>query len=141
MLSQMTLQELAAELQNQSTRKKDFIANTKQLRMESGGSGVRLHVDDHGSFSILPYAHGQMAQRLNIPKRFYDRLHGSYPALLADTVTTILHNEPEDRMVRAWGDPVNPTVRAFLSNRYRRIDHVEVAEASLPLIIVSHDKG
>jgi len=52
------------------------------------------------------------------------------PELLAANVNTWFQKAPQTRMVRTLDD----TARAFLSDRYRRIDNFEVAEAILPLI-------
>ena len=53
-----------------------------------------------------------------------------YPELLAENVNSWFQREPTQRMVRT----LDGTVRAFLSNRYRRIDNLDIAEIVLPVI-------
>lgn len=53
-----------------------------------------------------------------------------YPDLLAQNVNAWLQREPSTRMVRT----LSGTARAFLSNRYRRIDNIEIAKIVLPII-------
>ena len=52
------------------------------------------------------------------------------PDLLAANVNSWFSHDPSTRMVRT----LDGTARAFLSDRYRRIDNYEIAEAVLPII-------
>jgi hypothetical protein len=52
------------------------------------------------------------------------------PALLAHNVNSWFRQEPAPRMLRT----LDGTARAFLSNRYRRIDHMEILQAALPIL-------
>ena len=52
------------------------------------------------------------------------------PILLAHNVNTWLHRGPEQRMIRT----IDGRARAFLSNRYRRIDNIDIAQMTLPII-------
>jgi hypothetical protein len=68
---------------------------------------------------------------LGIPAKFYDRLRDEVPYLLSTNVNTLLGRESQKRhMVRT----LDGTARAFLSDRYRRIDNYEIAQTVLPLI-------
>ena len=69
-------------------------------------------------------------QHLKIPAAYYDRMLSDYPELLAENVNSWFQREPTQRMVRT----LDGTVRAFLSNRYRRIDNLDIAEIVLPVI-------
>ena len=53
------------------------------------------------------------------------------PELLAENVNSWFQREPTQRMVRT----LDGTVRAFLSNRYRRIDNLDIAEIVLQMCI------
>ena len=67
-----TLQELAAEILRQRESRRDFVADTRHTRM-TPERGLELENGDRDlSFAISPVAHNQIAQRLGIPKRFYE---------------------------------------------------------------------
>ena len=68
---------------------------------------------------------------LKIPAPYYDRMRNDFPDLLTSNVNGWLAKEPENRrMLRT----LDGTTRAFLSDRYRRIDNYEVAQTVLPII-------
>jgi len=79
---------------------------------------------------INQIAHRQIGTHLKIPAAYYDRMLSDYPELLAENVNSWFQREPTQRMVRT----LDGTVRAFLSNRYRRIDNLDIAEIVLPVI-------
>jgi hypothetical protein len=57
------------------------------------------------------------------------------PELLADNINTWFGKSDSSRMVRT----LDGTARAFLSDRYRRIDNAEIAEATLPILSEMQD--
>ena len=120
--------ELAGELERQQKSKKDYIADTRALEMSNDGSwldGLNGH-----SCDISGLAHEQIGQRLGIPKKYYDKMKEESPGLLARNVNHWFGNTPERRMVRTMDN----RVRAFLSERYRPLDNLDMAEAVLPTI-------
>lgn len=125
-----TLQELAAEIERQRELRRDFLADTRHLSLGADGRLTIQGVDDTPTFKVSPLAHGQIAQRLDIPKRFYDRLFDKHADLLANTVNQLFRREPERRMVRT----LDGRARAFLSDRYRPLDHDAVVEAVFPVL-------
>jgi hypothetical protein len=137
-----TLQELAMEIERQSNAKKDYIANTDEMRMsvsESRGEKDKgapvLFIPGMDPFGINEIAHNQIGEKLGIPSRYYDRMRSEQPELLAENVNTWFRKEPTRRMVRT----LDGTARAFLSERYRRIDHHEIASAIFPMIAEMKD--
>lgn len=124
-----TLVEMAQELQRQSEAKQDFIADTRVLEMTSTGD-LALENGTRHEFPITDHAHGQIAQRLDIPAKYYNRMRSEAPALLAANVNEWFHSQPERRMIRT----LDGNARAFLSDRYRRLDHFDLAEAVLPVL-------
>ena len=113
-----TLQELGRELQCQRRNRQDFLADTRSLELESNNYGSTLHLSLDGKtygFGIGELAHQQIAARLNIPYRYYAKM---------------LEQKPERRMIRV----LDGKVRAFLSDRYRRLDNLELCAAVLPVI-------
>jgi len=127
-----SLQELAREIERQTHVKKDYIANTKQLEMvnDLNNLNTRLLIKGIGDFEIKNLTHRQIGDRVGIPAKYYDRMRQEAPDLLSNNVNYWFRNKLEDRMIRTLGD----SARAFLSNRYRRLDNYELMEAILPVL-------
>ena len=133
-----TLQELGRELQRQRNNRQDFLADTRSLEMESNNYGSTVHLSLDGKtygFGVNEVAHQQIASRLNIPYRYYQKMQAENPELLDRNVNTWLVQNPERRMIRV----LDGNVRAFLSDRYRRLDNLELCAAVLP--VISEMKG
>ena len=134
-----TLQALAIEIKRQQAEAKDFLADTSIVTMESDSSSTRLSLNGSSTFGITDIAHGQIGDFCQIPSKYYDKMRAASPSLLATNVNHWLHTAPQgdapaQKMVRT----LDGNVRAFLSNRYRRIDNVQVAETVLPIISEMH---
>lgn len=125
------LQELAIEIRRQQDAKQDYLADISQMSMANDGT---IEVDGLGnSFRVNEIAHAQIGQYLEIPSKYYEKMRYESPSLLADNVNHWLHKptiQPERRMLRT----MDGNLRAFLSDRYRIIDNVAVAETVLPVI-------
>lgn len=134
----MDLQSFAQKIAYENDHSRDFAVDTRALElnaeplMNSDGYGFRLVMKNGDTKGFEPNvnAHQQIGSRLQIPRRFYKRMKEGYPELLADTVTKIFKQEPEKRLVRT----VDDTARAFLSDRYRRIDNADVVNVALPVL-------
>lgn len=122
--------ELAQELQNLSAKKKDLVVDTREMRMLSTGTTLFVNATD---LTINELAHTQIGQRTDIPKKYYQRMLAENPKLLAKNVNTWFDTQPKRRMVRT----IDGVARAFLSDRYRRIDNEQIAEAVLPVLLNS----
>ena len=127
----MTLQELATEIVRQKDAKQDFVGPASMLTMDvlDGKLVVDLGAR-HGDFGIMQQAHRQIGQYTKIPSRYYDRMQEIAPGLLADNVNHWLHTTPEKRLMRM----LDGDMRAFLSDRYRPLDNVNLLEAVLPAL-------
>lgn len=123
-----TINELAAEITRQQQTKRDMVADTRLMTMAEGGDLLRVGTQQE--FSVTPLAHTQIATRLDIPKKYYDRMRAEAPALLEKNVNEWFQSKPEKRMVRT----LDGKARAFLSDRYRRLDNFDLASAVLPII-------
>jgi hypothetical protein len=128
------LVELAQEIQRMQAESKDFVADSRQISLGYTGDGHRLVLGEEHSFSPTGLFHSQMADHLGIPKSYYDRMLSTQPVLLSDNVNTWLHSEGSRRLVRTQSE----NARAFLSDRYRRIDNLQVAESVLPVLLDSN---
>ena len=132
----MTIQDAAKEIMRQSQAKADYLVNTANLHMETcDGIPILRLLDESGvdrvePLDILTTAHRQMSAYLNIPWKYYERMRQEDIGLLAQNVNTWLRKGPEQRMIRT----IDGRARAFLSNRYRRIDNIDIARITLPII-------
>jgi hypothetical protein len=93
-----------------------------------------------GPVALNSHAHGQLANYTGIPKTYYDRMLAEDPALLSFNVNTWFQANHSERMIRAYdarqtGEGIELALgRAFLSNRYRRLDSLELAESFVPML-------
>ena len=131
----LTLDQFADTILTQSQQKADYLVDTRNLQLETYGSDIYLHMYDNHSEVLEPLqinqtAHRQFGTHLKIPASYYDRMLTTHPELLAHNVNSWFQREPSKRMLRTMGG----TARAFLSNRYRRIDNLEIAQVVLPII-------
>jgi hypothetical protein len=127
----LSLSELASEIERQANTKRDFIAPARELAMEAEPTGLAVRVNGHGSFGVNETAHAQFAERLSIPKTYYDRMLTQAPELLTSNVNHWLQAQPDRKMVRT----LDGNIRAFLSDRYRPLDNFDLAECVLPAIL------
>lgn len=131
----LTLGELAAEVVRQSRLKADYVVDTTQVSVDSGEEGTRFAIHPEEGlatqYRVGEFAHGQIAGRLGIPKPYYDRLRTDAPGLLDANVNHWLHEQPRRQLVRTLDD----TMRAFLSDRYRRVDNDQLLEFILPELL------
>jgi len=132
----VTLDNLVSAVNDQQELKSDVITNTANVTMtattpEAGSPFNQLVIQDsnfHREFdTINNHAHGQLANRLKIPKPYYDRMP---PELRATNVNHWLHESKEKRLFRCLGN----TVRAVVSNSYYCYDHIDILEAVLPVL-------
>lgn len=133
------LVELAKELERRRRSARDFVADTRHMRMTTfhpGGEGEeviapRLQIADMEPIAVQPFAHGQLAQHVGIPKPYYDKMLAEAPELLTRNVNHWFHNAPAMRMARTLDDQL----RALLSNTYRPLDNHDFMEAALPPLL------
>ncbi len=129
-----TLESLGEELQRQRAARQDFLADTSLMDFkaeDNGKSFITLNMKGNTqTFAVNELAHQQIAQRLQIPYRYYQKMQEEQPELLSENVNTWFHYAPERRMLRT----LDGEARAFLSDRYRRLDNLELCEAVLPII-------
>lgn len=130
MKSDLSLPDLAFELERRSQTKQDYVAHTSQIAMTED-SKIRFENGELHHLEANDIAHNQIATRLDIPVKYYKRLRENAPGLLANNVNHWLHTNPETRMIRT----LDGQARAFLSDRYQRIENEEIASTMLPLLI------
>ena len=153
------IQDFAQELVRQAQNKKDFLAPTPTLQMLIDAGAVQgsvnlaaairntetmppanfaLKLGEHGPFPLRNLTHNQIAEYLKIPQNYYDRMRTNAPELLVDNVQTWLHKPAfaGTRMIRT----LDGQARAFLSDRYRPLDNVDLFKAIMEPIIQAEAK-
>ena len=132
----LAIEDLASEIVRQKDCKEDYVVNANRLRMECCGRDIVLRVlDDTGTdriepLDVNPIFHRQIGTHLSIPAKYYAKMLEEHPALLADNVNAWLDRSEAQRMVRV----LDGAARAFLSNRYLRMDHFPVTQAVIPIL-------
>ena len=127
----ISLTDLARKIEGNKALKADYVADARSLSMMVQDDGkVALHAASVGSLPILPLAHDQIASKLAIPSKYYDRMLAGAPDLLADNVNRWIGQDRDRRMLRTIGGDL----RAFLSDRYHRVENEEIAEVVLPVL-------
>jgi hypothetical protein len=141
------LQALSAEVLRLNETKRDFIVDTRRMTFATNDpvspddrrEGSYLYFDtpedghDAGPSGgrVREYAHGQIRERLGIPARYYDKLRAEAPGLLDTNVQHWLSNPKEGRADKRMVRMIEGEVRAFLSNRYRRLDNLDLLERAV----------
>ncbi len=120
-----TLTQLATEIERQRDSKKDYIADTRALLMDSNNIVLG---GDH--YPLTNHAKRQLAEKLDIPFPYYERLEAKHPALLAENVNTFFQKEPQRNMIRT----LDGNVRGVMSDRYRPLDNYDMLDALLPVV-------
>lgn len=151
-----TLTALAAEIERINQIKRDFVVKTPALQMVDDNT-IIFGEDgkDQESFGIADYAHGQIATRLEIPKKFYDRMGKDFPGLRSQMVNRMFQEAPlsqvpqemrkrgevlqsrDRRMVRT----LDGNIRAFLSDKFRPYDNYHVMGSALSPLMEMKQAG
>ena len=127
--------ELAEAIQNEADNKKDYISPSQLMHVHANGDlkiSMRDANDDVLDMPLTQHASRQMAAKFGIPAKYFDRMLADAPDLLATNANHWLHKEPKDLMVRT----LFGKVRGIMSNRYQRIDNINIAEDLLPFLSV-----
>jgi len=139
---------MAEEILRQADRKEDFIADTRSLRLRANGA-LRLDMlndagDEQLTLDVSDAAARQMGEKVGIPAKYFDKMKDRAPELLSANVNHWFTNAPKAQLVRTWKggfvaddsiDTINGTMRAFLSDKYQRIDNIDVATTVLPVLL------
>ena len=136
MQTAMNLEDLLTEVIRQTKAKKDFVTSTRgNLHARNEDGAIKIVVLREGNkelekFDVSESAHKQIAGRLDIPAKYYDRLRREYPDLICQNLNTLFNGENKRVLVRV----LDNKVRAFLSDRYMSIDNNHVLEQTLPAL-------
>ena len=156
MKRQTTLAELVSELKDQNMQKKDFVVPANLLSMENGQLVVNNFSSNDGLTKLLsevgikqessssklilnclPILHQNLSDKLDIPRKYYNRMLSQKDQVLVDTnVTYWLKNMKGNIFLRTFIDETKNEgfARAILSDRYNVIDNFDVLFATLEAV-------
>ena len=122
-------EDFVSRLKDRTATQEDKIRNVQFLRMKN--SGLFEVQDRNGEvheYNLTDWAHGQISTYTGIPYSYYKRVNGTSQKLLAENVNHWFDQNKDDvRMVRIDGE----YVRAFVSDRFKRIDNYDVASIAV----------
>ena len=130
------LPEVLMELKHQNETKQDFISPAQAFHLEDDGATfglTHLNTGAQETFATTDLFHRQVGSTLGIPAKYYDQMRRLKPELLAENVNAWFSDRDQSYMIRSMDYGYGRVARALLSDRYRRIDNMEIASAVLPL--------
>lgn len=142
-LRNATMQDLAEVLKDQQSRKHDVIAPASSLRAEDGGIVVRdfdQQITVDGVTSVSSWLHPTavfdegIADKFQIPLSYVRRLRADHTELWDQNVNGWLDRDDRSFLLRAFtggGTDQADIGRAFLSDSYKVIDHLDALTAVL----------
>ena len=92
------LENLVSELLRQAQSKRDFLTPAKLLHFTCDGLAPALEInmpEEPVSFPLRDTGHQQLAERLEIPKVYYDRMREEAPWLLEENVCDLAEPQRE----------------------------------------------
>lgn len=130
-----TLAELAVEVDRQSKERKDYLISTDTIEAIPADTGITLRLPmSQTEYPVSALVDQQIGTYLSIPAKYYEKMSNEYPYLLAANVNGWFGKNTDDRMIRT----LDGRIRAFLSDRYRRIDNEEILKTVLPILESLH---
>jgi hypothetical protein len=143
--SKGTLQNLLLKVQEQNNRSADFLASTNNLQKITNDEGKpQIVIEATGGeptriLDVNDHAFGQIAQNVEIDTRTARRLQEKVPHEYDGVVNALFQKEPTNRMVRTFldTDETTGTARAFVSDKFKTFDNVNLLNASLPQLMES----
>ena len=123
----MRLENLIRELERQKPLKWDKKLRSSEIEMGLDESLPFLHIQGKKAVLITKPCHYQIAEKLEIPLKYYHKMEEETPELLTENVNTWLRRNNKDVFLRG----LDESARAFLSDRYRVIDHLDVLMCAL----------
>jgi len=127
------INEALQTLQQIEKESRDFIAPANQLAMmihspDEKEYTPKLYISENEQMPLNQWAHNQLASKLDIPQKYYDRMRTEKPYLLQENVNTWLHEKDTGRLLVRT---VSGKVRAILSDRYKNVPNSGTTLAAL----------
>ena len=129
MKSQLKLDELAKQLMTQE--KKDVIVDTANVDFHANGNNTLYLAEIDEAFTVNDIALNQIATKIGLSKKYLDKMLDGHKSILQDNINYWFHNTPKQQMIRT----IDGTARAFLSDKYKRVDNDMIAKQVLPILL------
>lgn len=118
---------LIAELERQSKTRRDYVVPAKDIKAVVDDGEVKFAIQMDSSLPPVLYeptitAHEGMWNRFNINKTYYERMGNDATDLLATNINYWAERDGRNFLMRTLDDKV----RAFMSDRFRTLDSVEL---------------
>ena len=134
--------ELVTILRKEKARERDFVV--KQIAMMVQGTDqpgrITIELESGGDtprdrkFGIQSQAHSQVAEKADIPGRYYKRMLGGDEADRGLLAKNLNHWFRKDGSKRRLVRCVDQEIRAFLSDRYRPISHLDLLTTAVQVM-------
>lgn len=131
MIAGQGIDSVAQTILAQRSLKKDYVADTRALKVTDEGRLAFTIKDQPIEFDATNLCLRQIGDRVGIPAKYVDRMMTEAPALLARNVNHWFASKPEKRMLRTLQNGSN-IARAFLSDGYRPLDNIDISAHILP---------
>ena len=143
--SDSTLKTLVDQVTERNNRSADFLAATNNLQKVTDSDGnAQIVIEASGGeptrhLDINNHTAGQIAAAAEIDTRTARRLQENYPVQYDALINARWQKEPVNRMVRTYLDAEENRgqARAFVSDKFKTFDNVNLLNASLPQLMES----
>ena len=134
MKSVATLENVVNGILKDAQAKRDYVATTSALTMTPEAQLAFKANGEERVYRPTPTCLGQIGDRVGIPRKYAERMATEAPGLLAANVNHWFQAKPETRMLRTY-DNGDRVARAFLSDRNRPLDNLDLAQVILPKLL------
>ena len=142
-----TLANLLQTVIDQNAKAVDYQANTAGMEFRSGNGDFPAQVFLEGqggeptrSLEVNDVCFDGIAKAADIDVRTARRFAGSYPQEFDGLVNAIWQREPKNRLVRTFMENEHVgTARAFLSDRFKTFDNLDLLESAIPELMESEN--
>lgn len=124
----MNLSEAIQNLGETSYLKRDIIVSNKEIQMNSFNDVLAKDENVFLRYSISKNAKRQICEVLDIPFKFYEKLEKDHKYTLEAVFNDLMIYESKNYLLRTIMDEGRSVIRAFLSDRYKIINNLDVLE-------------
>ena len=146
--SQNTLTRLLEKVRDDAARQADYIAPTHDLQKTTDANGVpQVVIEQRGGvpttiLDVNDVSFGQIAGHAGIDVRTARRLQAGYSEQFDGLINAIWQKEPSVRMLRSYvglalTDGGRGKLRAFVSDKFKTFDNVNLLNSALPQLMES----
>lgn len=131
----LELPELVEKLREFDAMKKDLVINCGQLTMIDGDIYIAASQGPDTKVNPTHWMHRQISDKLQIPFKYYEKMQKEYRSLLDDNVTAWFQKNKKNYLMRSY-DLMGGEMqgRAFLSDSYKMIDHLDILMTTLQAV-------